>query len=170
MITTNAKEVARRIEEKRRKVEAQVRKEVERSAKDIRSMLYARTPVAPTFTAITTTSGRRTTPFTHTGGRARASFTNSPREAGDAIFKLNLSQFDATIGTNVPYFLFIEEGTRAHGPTTKKFLRFGLPSSGVIFAKWVRGIRPMKIVFRTRMTWSRVWPQRAKEAVRRGLM
>ena len=37
---------------------------------------------------------------------------------------------------------FLEFGTRAHGPTTAKFLRFKPKgSSTFVFAKWVRGVR-----------------------------
>lgn len=47
------------------------------------------------------------------------------------------------VGTDLPYAVFQEEGTRAHGPVRARFLRFKPKgSSTFVFARWVRGITP----------------------------
>lgn len=47
------------------------------------------------------------------------------------------------IGSPLPYVKYPEFGTRAHGPVRAKALRFSPKGSqGVVFAKWVRGVRP----------------------------
>jgi len=47
----------------------------------------------------------------------------------------------ATIGSESPVALWIEFGTRAHGPVEAKSLRFEIQGE-VIYAKWVKGITP----------------------------
>jgi len=45
------------------------------------------------------------------------------------------------VSVDAPHALFQEEGTRAHGPVTAKFLRFKPKgSSTFVYAKWVRGV------------------------------
>lgn len=44
---------------------------------------------------------------------------------------------------------FNEFGTRAHGPVNAKFLRFKPKGSSVfVFAKWVRGVKPVRFMNR----------------------
>lgn len=46
------------------------------------------------------------------------------------------------ISSGVPYMLYQERGTRAHGPRTAKFMVFTPKGSNrVVFAKWVRGVK-----------------------------
>lgn len=168
-ISANVEEVKKALQAKHQGVQREVRGEVAKSAKAVRSMLYERTPKAESFSAIATRSGRRVSPYTHIGGRAKAAFTQSPREPQDPIFKLELERYHAEVGSNVPYMIFLEKGTRAHGPVRAKFLRFGLPEAGVVFTKWVKGIRPMRIFARTELTWGRIFPARIRQAVARGL-
>ncbi len=165
-INTNINEVIAKIHQKRAAVDKEVEAEIKTLAKDVRTTLYGMTPKAETFSAIRTKSGAKTTPITVTGGRARASLTQSPRNAGDAIFKIK--KYDAEVGTTVPYMKFLEDGTRGHGPKNKKWLRFAT-TDGVVFAKFVRGIRPHRIFARTRMMYKIVVPKRLREAVSRGL-
>ena len=165
-ITTNADEFRRAIEDRRTGVQESVKKEVKKVAKDVRTTLYSMTPKNDAYTAIKTVAGRPTRPITVVGGRARAAFTNSPREGGDAIFEV--SDYSAKVGSTVFYMKFLEEGTRAHGPTRSAFLRFAVPA-GVVFAKWVRGIRPMRIFKRTQMMYQRIFGGRIRQAVARGL-
>lgn len=48
-----------------------------------------------------------------------------------------------TVGSAVPYAVYQEFGTRAHGPRTKPFMVFRVRGRGpLIFAKWVRGVTP----------------------------
>lgn len=45
------------------------------------------------------------------------------------------------VGSNQPYTIFQEKGTRAHGPVRARFLVFTPKGSNVtVFAKWVRGV------------------------------
>lgn len=46
------------------------------------------------------------------------------------------------VSSSAPYTMFQNDGTRAHGPRTKQFLRF-IPKGGTqyVFAKWVRGVQ-----------------------------
>lgn len=46
------------------------------------------------------------------------------------------------ISSGVPYMLYQERGTRAHGPRNAQFMVFTPKgSSRVVFAKWVRGVK-----------------------------
>jgi len=152
-IRSNIKDVEKHIREKHTQTIKEVEKEVKTTAKDIRSMLYARTPRGET-------------------GGARSAFTNSPKGGVEAIFEVQ--PYEAKIGGRIPlergYELFdlLEGGTRAHGPVTAKALHFFIDGEE-IFAKKVKGIRPMKIFARTRMHWRSTWPPRLKRAVKRGL-
>lgn len=49
---------------------------------------------------------------------------------------------EAIVETTVPYAKFLEFGTRAHGPKTKKALRFKDSGGKWVYAKWVKGIQP----------------------------
>lgn len=165
---SNAKALARKIDSKKRAIHDETAKMVEKTAKAIRTTLYGLTPrAAGPYVAFKTVQGKTTQPVTHEdGGRARAAFTNKPREGGDAIFAL--TKTNAKVGTNVPYMIFLEHGTRAHGPKTKKFLRFPTVK-GVVFTKMVKGIRPRKIFAKTEMMYARIWPKKLKMAVKEGL-
>ena len=165
-VISNAKEVQVAIKSKKIGVEREVEKEIKQTAKDVRTTLYSMTPIAGSFTAMKTVSGKSTTPITVTGGRARAAFTQSPKQAGDAIF--DVTKYSARIGSNVEHMKYLEEGTRAHGPSSKKFLRFAT-TSGVVFTKFVQGIKPHRIFSRTRMMYKVTFPKRLHEAVRKGL-
>jgi hypothetical protein len=45
------------------------------------------------------------------------------------------------VSSSAPYTMFQNQGTRAHGPRTKEFMVFTPKGgSGVVFAKWVRGV------------------------------
>lgn len=46
------------------------------------------------------------------------------------------------VSSSAPYTMFQNDGTRAHGPRTKQYMRF-IPKGGsqYVFAKWVRGIQ-----------------------------
>ncbi len=169
-ITTNADEFRRAIEDRRTGVQESVKKEIKQVAKDVRTTLYGmvneNTEKQGSFTAVKTVGGKATRPITVTHGRLKASFTQSPRGAGDAIF--DVQDYSAKIGTNVPYMKFLEEGTRGHGPVRAKFLRFALPA-GVVFAKFVRGIHPLRIFRRTEMMYKRIFGGRIRQAVARGL-
>ena len=166
VVSSNAKEVQAAIKRKREAVGREVEKTISKTAKDVRTTLYGFTPRAGSFTAIKTVSGRPTTPITVMGGRAKAAFTNSPKKAGDAIF--DVKKYEARIGSNVDYMKYLEDGTRAHGPVRARFLRFAT-TSGVVFAKFVRGIKPHRIFSRTRMMYRVIFPKRMKDAVRKGL-
>lgn len=51
------------------------------------------------------------------------------------------------VGTTLFYAVYQEEGTRAHGPVVAKFLRFTPKrSTKVVFAKWVRGVKPARFL------------------------
>lgn len=54
-------------------------------------------------------------------------------------------QFEGSFGNDAPYAGFIEDGTRAHGPVTAKYLVWTGRDGKPIFAKWVRGLRPYKV-------------------------
>lgn len=45
------------------------------------------------------------------------------------------------VGTNLDYGIYLERGTRDHGPRTAKVLRFRGKSGAFVFAKRVKGIR-----------------------------
>lgn len=46
------------------------------------------------------------------------------------------------VGPRVGYAKFQDRGTRAHGPKTKKFMRFKPKGKNYfVFAKWVRGVK-----------------------------
>lgn len=45
------------------------------------------------------------------------------------------------VGTNLDYGIYLERGTRDHGPRTAKVLRFRGKNGAFVFAKRVRGIR-----------------------------
>lgn len=152
----NDKEFLAKIEGKRRGVQQGVKKEVEKTAKEIRTTLYSMTPRGPSFSNVATRT-------TSEGGAARAAFTSGGK---DAIWEV--SDYQAKIGSNVPHMKYLEFGTRAHGPVTAKFLHF-FTLSGEVFTKWVRGIKPMRIFARTQMMYARLWPQKVKGAVSRGL-
>lgn len=48
-------------------------------------------------------------------------------------------------GNDAHYAGFLEEGTNAHGPKHAKFLVWRGEKGQLIFAKWVRGIRPYRV-------------------------
>lgn len=165
-VSMNGAEFRKAIAKKRQSVEENVEEVVSRTAKDVRTTLFSNTPIADSFSAIKTIGGRVSDAITVIGGRARAAFTNSPKRPSDAIFKVK--KFEASIGSRVPHMKFLEDGTRAHGPKRANFLRFPT-KDGIVFAKWVRGIRPMKIFKRTQMLYERIFPKRIREAVKKGL-
>ena len=182
----NGVEFRKIIAKKREGIEENVEVVVKTTAKDVRTTLFSNTPKADTFTAIRTVKSQKVDPrqtrlgfklirdiggvgtraLTSIGGRARAAFTNSPMVPGDAIFKVE--KFVASIGSRVPHMKFLEDGTRAHGPKTAKFLVFPT-KDGVVFTKWVKGIRPMKIFKKTNLLYSRIFPKRIEAAVKKGL-
>lgn len=45
------------------------------------------------------------------------------------------------VGTNLDYGIYLERGTRDHGPRTAKVLRFRGKSGAFVFAKRVKGIK-----------------------------
>src|SRR3546814_5061730 len=45
------------------------------------------------------------------------------------------------VGTNLDYGIYLERGTRDHGPRTAKVLRFRGRNGAFVFAKRVKGIR-----------------------------
>ena len=44
------------------------------------------------------------------------------------------------VSSSAPYTMFQNDGTRAHGPRTKKVMAWQ-GAGGMVFAKWVRGIQ-----------------------------
>ncbi len=56
------------------------------------------------------------------------------------------------VGTNVEYGIFLESGTRDHGPRTAKVLRFRGRSGAFVFAKRVKGIRATRWLSRVLTT------------------
>lgn len=53
------------------------------------------------------------------------------------------------VGSPAPHVKFPEFGTRAHGPVRASRLRFTPKGSGrVVYAKWVRGVRPRRFMRR----------------------
>lgn len=56
------------------------------------------------------------------------------------------------VGTNLDYGIFLEKGTRDHGPRTAKVLRFKGKSGQFVFAKRVRGIRATRWLSRVLAT------------------
>lgn len=167
-ITMNDKEFLQRIEMKKAGVQREVKKEIKSTAKDVLDALYgnlAKSTSPPySFTAVRTVSGQPTEPITVERGTVRKSLTKGGAEN---IFEIK--DYEAKIGTrNKVLVKYLEEGTPAHGPTSHKFLRFALPE-GVVFAKRVKGIRPMRIFKKTAMMFQRIVPTNIREAVRRGL-
>lgn len=56
------------------------------------------------------------------------------------------------VGTNVEYGIFLERGTRDHGPRTAKVLRFRGKSGAFVFAKRVKGIKATRWLSRVLAT------------------
>ena len=51
------------------------------------------------------------------------------------------------IGSPLDYAAYLEHGTRGHGPSRAKVLRFKPKGSGkFVYARWVRGVRAYKFV------------------------
>ena len=149
-------------------IKTEVQKEVKDSANGVlgtlRGNLDNSTSPARSFTAIKTVSGQTTRPITVERGKVRNSLN---KRSSENIFEVD--GYEAKVGSrNKVLVNYLEDGTPAHGPKTAKILRFGTPN-GVVFTKWVRGIRPMKVFLRTHRTWSREFPKKIKAATRRGL-
>lgn len=155
-ITSNHEEFLKNINKKKLGVQTEVKKEVGKEAKKIRTTLYSMTPRGPSFSNV----GARATVE---GGAARAAFTVGGK---GSIFIV--TDCEATIGSMVEHMKYLEEGTRAHGPVTAKFLHF-FTTKGEVFTKWVKGIKPHRIFKRTQLLYSRIWPKDLKAAVGRGL-
>jgi len=167
-IKTNSEEFRKIIRQKREGIEIEVLKEVKSSANGIlgtlRGNLDKSTTPARSFTAIKTVSGQPTRPIEVKRGTVRESLN---KRSSENIFEID--GFEASVGSrNKVLVNFLEDGTRAHGPKTAKMLRFGT-LNGVVFTKWVKGIRPMKVFKKTERIWSRLFPKRILEATRRGL-
>lgn len=47
-----------------------------------------------------------------------------------------------SVYSSVPYAIYQEYGTRAHGPRTASAMVFSPKGGGVVFATWVRGVTP----------------------------
>lgn len=56
------------------------------------------------------------------------------------------------VGTNLDYGIFLERGTKDHGPRTAKVLRFKGKNGAFVFAKRVRGIRATRWLSRVLAT------------------
>jgi hypothetical protein len=56
------------------------------------------------------------------------------------------------VGTNLDYGIYLESGTRDHGPRTAKVLRFRGRNGAFVFAKRVRGIRATRWLSRVLAT------------------
>jgi len=56
------------------------------------------------------------------------------------------------VGTNVDYGIFLERGTRDHGPRTAKVLRFRGRNGAFVFAKRVKGIKATRWLSRVLAT------------------
>ena len=56
------------------------------------------------------------------------------------------------VGTNLEYGIFLERGTRDHGPRTAKVLRFRGRNGAFVFAKRVRGIKATRWLSRVLAT------------------
>jgi hypothetical protein len=56
------------------------------------------------------------------------------------------------VGTNVEYGIFLERGTRDHGPRTAKVLRFRGRNGAFVFAKRVKGIKATRWLSRVLAT------------------
>ncbi len=167
--SSNADIVRKHIRAKQKAVHAECEKSVAKTAKDIRNTLYAKTPISHyPYTAVRTTKGKPTWPVQHGGeGHVRQNaFTVKGR---DAIFLVLKTQGRVgALGKSAEILGYLEEGTRAHGPVNKKFLRFATPG-GVVFTKKVKGVKPHRIFSSTRLMYSRIWPKRIKFAVGEGL-
>ncbi len=164
----NGAQFRKEIEKKREGIRIEVQKEVKASANGVlgtlRGNLDKSTSPARSFTAVRTVAGQPTTPITVKRGTVRESLN---KRSSENIFEVD--GYEAKIGSrNKVLVNFLEDGTRAHGPVTAKLLRFATPN-GVVFTKWVKGIRPMKVFKRTFRTWNRIFPKLILEAARRGL-
>src|SRR3546814_7949392 len=53
------------------------------------------------------------------------------------------------VGTNLDYGIYLERGTRDHGPRTAKVLRFRGRNGAFVFAKRVKGIRATRWLSRS---------------------
>lgn len=56
------------------------------------------------------------------------------------------------VGTNLDYGIYLERGTRDHGPRTAKVLRFKGRNGAFVFAKRVKGIRATRWLSRVLAT------------------
>ena len=56
------------------------------------------------------------------------------------------------VGTNLEYGIFLERGTRDHGPRTAKVLRFRGRNGAFVFAKRVKGIKATRWLSRVLAT------------------
>jgi hypothetical protein len=61
------------------------------------------------------------------------------------VNRLGKSTFTMEFGNDAYYAGFLEEGTRAHGPKHAKYLVWRGGKGELIFAKWVRGIKPYRV-------------------------
>jgi len=167
-IKMNSDEFNKIIRSKREGIEIEVLKEVKSSANGIlgtlRGNLDNSTSPPRSFTAIKTVSGQPTRPTEVKRGTVRESLN---KRSNENIFEVD--GFEAKVGSrNKVLVNSLEDGTVAHGPKTAKMLRFATPN-GVVFTKWVKGIRPMKVFKKTERLWKRIFPKRILEATRRGL-
>lgn len=86
-----------------------------------------------------------------TAKRAKANILKAGRvDTGQMLSKVKVvkqaspsMEPNAQVVVDVPYAMFQERGTKAHGPTRGRFLVF-VPKGGqkFVFAKWVRGVTP----------------------------
>lgn len=170
-ITANYEEFLKRIEAKHKGVQTEVKKIVKDTAPRILVSLYStldkKTSPSRSFTAFKTTSGQPTQPVTAKRGEVRKSLT---KRGAENIFEV--SDYEAKVGSsNKVLVRYLEEGTRKVAPIrpkSHKFLRFAT-HAGVVFAKQVAGIAPMRIFKSVQRTYKTIWPREVRKAVRRGL-
>lgn len=67
-------------------------------------------------------------------------------------FPTSSRRINYQVGTNLDYGIYLERGTRDHGPRTAKVMRFKGKSGAFVFAKRVKGIRATRWLSRVLAT------------------
>lgn len=167
-ITSNYEEFLKRLGKKHKGIQDEVKKTVKDTAPRILVSLYStldkKTTPSRSFTAFKTVDGKRTEPVTVKRGTVRRSLT---KRGAENIFEV--SDYEATVGSkNEVLVNFLEEGTRGHGRPGGGVLRFAT-HSGVVFTRFVKGIKPMRIFKSVQRTYKKAWPVLVRKATRKGL-
>lgn len=110
------------------RVPKEVEKEVPRIIRDIISLMV-----------------RKAQQFTTALGLVKTGYYRDAWRAASGRVTKSGRAYRADFGNDAYYSRFIEDGTRAHGPKHAKYLVWRGNKGQLIFAKWVRGLRPYKV-------------------------